>query len=263
MNQFTPWTPEEDKILWENAHLPRKELMALLPGRSLSAILSRAQKKGWPMGNNAGRGKWTEEELEIVVHNAHLPSEEIQKLLPGRTIHAINIKRSLIGALRGYAHPDTVERSCRPLTDETAYQCRIEYSQKREYGYTHEQAVRWVAEANERDIDIVRDILTNPKYDAQVEECRQKIARMVAIEMPDMDEASDMLRRLVEAGPKQSGYVVAVVGTNIKTGEKVHFPSLKAAGLAGFSPDCISGCLRGKNKSHRGYIWERLKDYGF
>lgn len=262
MNQFAPWTPEEDKTLWENAHLPRKELMELLPGRSLSAILSRAQKKGWPMGNNAGRGKWTEEELEIVVHNAHLPSEEIQKLLPGRTIHAINIKRSLIGALRGYAHPDMVERGRRPLTDETAYQCRIEYEQKREYGYTHDEAVLWVAEANERDVDIVRDILTNPKYDAEVEECRKKIARMVSTELPDMDEASDMLRRLVEAGPEQSGYTgEAIVGTNIKTGEKVYFPSQRAAGLAGFSPNCISHCLGKRQKSHKGYIWERLKDY--
>lgn len=262
MNQFTPWTPEEDKTLLENAHLTRKELMALLPGRSLSAILNRAQKKGWPLGRGGGWVKWTKEDTDVIIQNALLPTRELQKLLPHRTIHAIALKRSQLGVLTGYTSDGIVERTRRPLTDETAYQCRIEYNQKRELGYSHEAAVAWVAEANERDIDIVRDLITNPKHDAQVEECRQKYVRLVMIEHPDEDEVAEMLKRLAEIGPKPSGHVVAVVGTNLSTGEKLYYPTIKAASCAGFDADAISKCVSGKQKSHKGYIWERLKDYG-
>lgn len=263
MNQFAPWTPEEDKTLQENAHLTRKELMALLPGRSLSAILNRAQKKGWPLGRGGGWVKWTKEDTDVIIQNALLPTRELQKLLPHRTIHAIALKRSQLGVLTGYTSDSIVERTRRPLTDETAYQCRIEYNQKRELGYSHEAAVAWVAEANERDIDIVRDLITNPKHDAQVEECRQKYVRLVMIEHPDEDEVAEMLRRLLDSGQVMHGHgEIPVVGTNKKTGEMVYFPSGKAAESAGFLQSGISGCLTGKCKSHKGYIWERLKDYG-
>lgn len=261
MNQYEPWTPEEDKILQENAHLKRSELMKLLPGRSKKAIEARAQKTGWL--RQVGWERWTKEELTLLSESAHLPDEELLKLLPNRSPSAINHKLFELGVDRRYVTLEADTKHHRPLTDETAYQCRIEYDQKREYGYDHERAVKWVAEANERDIDIVRDLLTNPKYDAQVEECRLKYKKLDVGDLPDMDEVAEMLQRLAEAGTKRNGHgEVPIVGTNIKTGEKVCFPSLKAAEDAGFIASAISQCLRKKHKSHNGYIWERLKDYG-
>ena len=260
MNQYTPWTPEEDKILRENAHLTRAELAELLPDRSVSAILNRAQKKGWTLGGGY-QTAWSGEELAILAENAHLPIEELQELLPGRTANSIRIKAYKSDVTLGYSPQDR-----RPLTDETAYQCRIEYAQKREYGYTHEQAVRWVADANERDINIVRDLLENPKYDAEVEECRRKTVRMTmtATVFPDADEVAEMLK-LMTAGKSEwrDSMETPIVGTNIETGERIYFPSIKAADQAGFTYESISRCLRGRNRSHRGYTWERLKDYDY
>lgn len=49
---------------------------------------------------------------------------------------------------------------------------------------------------------------------------------------------------------------IPVVGTNIETGEEVRFASAKEAGRNGFHQGCISKCLKGKQKTHRGYTWE-------
>lgn len=47
-----------------------------------------------------------------------------------------------------------------------------------------------------------------------------------------------------------------VVGTNIKTGEKIYFDGVNKTADAGFQPSCVSNCCNGKRKTHGGYIWE-------
>lgn len=53
--------------------------------------------------------------------------------------------------------------------------------------------------------------------------------------------------------------VIAVVGTNAATGETVEFPAIAEAGRNGFRSRCIEGCLKGRRKSHLGYVWERAR----
>ena len=47
----------------------------------------------------------------------------------------------------------------------------------------------------------------------------------------------------------------AVVGTNIKTGEKIEFFSMSEAGRNGFNFGNISNCCIGNVKSSGGYVW--------
>lgn len=49
---------------------------------------------------------------------------------------------------------------------------------------------------------------------------------------------------------------IPVCGTNVKTGEKIYFDSAKDAVLSGFNQGNISGCTRGKRKTHKGYTWD-------
>lgn len=50
---------------------------------------------------------------------------------------------------------------------------------------------------------------------------------------------------------------VSVLGTNLLTGETIHFDKIKAAQEFGFDPSTISKCILGKKKSHKGFVWER------
>jgi hypothetical protein len=51
----------------------------------------------------------------------------------------------------------------------------------------------------------------------------------------------------------------AVVGTNIKTGEKVYFKSIRATKEIGADPSDVSRCCRGLKESSGGYRWSLLK----
>jgi hypothetical protein len=44
------------------------------------------------------------------------------------------------------------------------------------------------------------------------------------------------------------------------TGESLEFASLADAGRVGFDPPSILACLRGRQKTHRGLLWERMTD---
>lgn len=46
-----------------------------------------------------------------------------------------------------------------------------------------------------------------------------------------------------------------IIGINIQTGEKVEYKSVRYAVKDGFSAACISGCCKGKLKTHKGFIW--------
>ena len=46
-----------------------------------------------------------------------------------------------------------------------------------------------------------------------------------------------------------------IYGINIKTNEKIEFPSIQEAGRNGFDQGNIVKCLKGRCKSHKGYKW--------
>lgn len=54
---------------------------------------------------------------------------------------------------------------------------------------------------------------------------------------------------------------VAVVGENIKTGEKIYFSKLNDVKKAGFQPSCVCYCCKGKRgmAQHKGYRWKYEK----
>lgn len=47
----------------------------------------------------------------------------------------------------------------------------------------------------------------------------------------------------------------AVVGENIKTGEKIYFSKLNDVKQSDFQPSCVCDCCNGKRKQHKGYRW--------
>lgn len=53
----------------------------------------------------------------------------------------------------------------------------------------------------------------------------------------------------------QEKIYIAVVGENIKTGEKVYFPKLNDVKKLGFQPSCVCNCCKGVRKQHKGYRW--------
>ena len=46
-----------------------------------------------------------------------------------------------------------------------------------------------------------------------------------------------------------------IYGINVKTNERIEFPSTQEAGRNGFNHSNIVHCLKGKRKSHKGYQW--------
>ena len=46
-----------------------------------------------------------------------------------------------------------------------------------------------------------------------------------------------------------------IYGINIKTNEKIEFPSTQEAGRNGFNYKNINSCLKGRRKSHKDYRW--------
>ena len=59
----------------------------------------------------------------------------------------------------------------------------------------------------------------------------------------------------IKAGSSRSK---AVEGTNIKTGDKIYFNSMREADNKGFNHSSISACCRGELYSHKGYYWKML-----
>ena len=46
-----------------------------------------------------------------------------------------------------------------------------------------------------------------------------------------------------------------IYGINVKTNEKIEFPSTREAGRSSFDQSTIVKCLKGRCKSHKGYKW--------
>lgn len=51
-----------------------------------------------------------------------------------------------------------------------------------------------------------------------------------------------------------------VVGTNIKTGEKLYFDAIKFTADYGFEPKNVGACCKGRRKSCSGYTWELVEE---
>ena len=48
---------------------------------------------------------------------------------------------------------------------------------------------------------------------------------------------------------------------NCRTREVIRYPSVKAAGEAGFTTGSISACLSGRRQIHKGHLWEYDNDF--
>lgn len=47
-----------------------------------------------------------------------------------------------------------------------------------------------------------------------------------------------------------------IIGTCVKTGQQIEFPSAKEAGRQGFNQGAVSSCCNGKRKTHKGFTWQ-------
>lgn len=195
MSEKAKWTSKEINLLKANINAPVCKLMELFPNRTRGAI----NNKRLAVGGNPRRGAkpWSPEEDELIRSSGDMSLSEVrEKLLPHRTLGGIRLRRVSLGVIckreeidHNYTDISVKQRRRRrPLTDETAYQVRIEYADKRRIGYTDEEAVEWCAEANDRDADIIRDVLTNHLYDAQVEACKRKYSSKADGWLNDYDE---------------------------------------------------------------------------
>lgn len=73
-----------------------------------------------------------------------------------------------------------------------------------------------------------------------------------AIERGRMKRTKEWLQHLRKTNEKNG---VAVIGTNIATGEVIRFVCLNDCKSKGFQPSCVCNCCQGTRKSHKGYRW--------
>ena len=82
------WTEEEYSTLKENAHLPKEELLELLPKRSWNAIRNKARALNLVMQNS----HWSKEEFDTLKRLYDEPREILEEALPYRSWKAIRHK---------------------------------------------------------------------------------------------------------------------------------------------------------------------------
>lgn len=73
-----------------------------------------------------------------------------------------------------------------------------------------------------------------------------------ALKSGRMNRTVEWLQHLRESCEKNGK---SIIGTNIKTGEKIYFTCLNDCKNKGFQPSCVCYCCKGKQKAHKGYIW--------
>ncbi len=54
----------------------------------------------------------------------------------------------------------------------------------------------------------------------------------------------------------QRKFYKPVIGTNVKTGEKIRFEYLNDVAKLGFQPSCVCNCCKKIRDSHKGYRWD-------
>ena len=126
---------------------------------------------------------WTPEEDAILKLNPTKTGSQLVGILQNRSREAINKRRQYLGIAKtnkdrvygGWIIRTDTDNENRPITDETAYHVRKDYAAKRKLGYTHEKAIKWLVEANNRKEKVIVDLLENPIYDAQVIAYERKV----------------------------------------------------------------------------------------
>lgn len=130
---------------------------------------------------NCPAKRWTPEEDAILFANPDKYGSQLLSQIPNRSKESINQRRFVLGLISNsnrrvrFKPEKSDDMYARPLTEETAYHIRKDYAAKIKLGYTHEKAIDWLVEANMRHRDVIEDVLTNPKYDADVAVCERRV----------------------------------------------------------------------------------------
>lgn len=89
-----PFWEEWELDVIRRRDLTVKQQMALLPGRTESAIRTRRVEMGVHATGKTPPGRWKPHEGRVVRENPHLSCKALAELLPGRTEGAISIYRN-------------------------------------------------------------------------------------------------------------------------------------------------------------------------
>lgn len=91
----TAWSEAEKEVLhrWFETHTPMAEILAKLPGRSLSAVLTFGEK----LGLARPRSNWTDEELLILREYYPTEGPDVIQRLPGHLDSSVRNKASQLG----------------------------------------------------------------------------------------------------------------------------------------------------------------------
>lgn len=97
------WTDIEKSILKViYFDFTREQILAALPNRSWSAIVSCAKKLKLKRRKDLNSYFWTKEEIKILRNNySKLETEELIKLLPNKNHNSIYLKASRLGLVKG------------------------------------------------------------------------------------------------------------------------------------------------------------------
>ena len=105
------------------------------------------------------------------------------------------------------------------------------------------------------------------------EQCRQRSLRLMGHPVSDnvrkavsaaqkgrkrTKEHVDAIRKAI-TGPGNSKYIGEIIATRLVDGFEVLIPVMNTAYEQGFNPYCVGDCLRGKQKTHKGYTF-KLKE---
>lgn len=86
------WTEDEIKFLYENRNMSLEDLAVIL-GRSKSAIKAKRSRLGIRAGSERGQKTWTDDEKRILRYSYEkLSYAELQDKLPGRSLDSIRSK---------------------------------------------------------------------------------------------------------------------------------------------------------------------------
>ena len=81
---------------------------------------------------------------------------------------------------------------------------------------------------------------------------RSELLQKELITLEDYKELVTAGKKIISKG---LGATECLTAIHAKSQEAVHFRNIKEAVVAGFTKGSIQACLRGKNKSHKGFIW--------
>lgn len=166
-----------------------------------------------------------------------------------------SIQRTVTTILGSY---ETKEKNIKPTTNGKSH-LKVHLYKDGKY---HERYVhRLVAEQflpNINNLPEVNHIDCNPNNNRveNLEWCTHKANMEWMVKMGRNIRTPEWIEHLHSAQEKT---YVAVVGTNIESGEKICLPKLNDVREAGFQPSCVCDCCKGKRKTHKGFVWQYEK----